>query len=144
MCHLWSTYPTSSFQPEVVPPLQSTVCWSQLWSSQKDGHPGYLCWHTIVQLVNWTTRLSCCFWNKVWLGSCWKNHPSMPTHHSVTCHHVAVAFADELLHRFWESPKDTSNLSPEKLIVVQHFDKHHTCTESGRFIGSPGKSTRWI
>ena len=60
-----------------------------------------------------------------------------PSHVGVASHHVAVATGDELLRKFWEveeNPKDASNLSPGERAVVQHFHKHHTRADSGRFI----------
>ena len=56
---------------------------------------------------------------------------------NIASHHVAVASGDELLHKFWEieeNPNNKSNLSPEERTVVQHFNDHHTRTESGRFV----------
>ena len=59
------------------------------------------------------------------------------SHLSITSHHVSVASGDDLLRKFWEieeNPKGQVNLSPEERSVVEHFNKNHTHTESGRFI----------
>lgn len=59
------------------------------------------------------------------------------SHLSVTSHHVSVTSGDDLLRKFWEieeNPKSQSSLSVEERSVVEHFNKNHTRTESGRFI----------
>ena len=55
----------------------------------------------------------------------------------VTSHHTFVTTGDDLLRRFWEIEENTkheSNLSPEEISVVQHFEKTHRRTPDGRFI----------
>ena len=59
------------------------------------------------------------------------------SHLSVASFHVAFASGDELLHKFWEveeSPRNSSNLSPEEHAVVQHFNDNYTRANSGSFI----------
>ena len=66
-----------------------------------------------------------------------RTNTSIPSHQGITSHHVAVVSDDDLLHKYWKiegNTKDASNLPPEELSVVQHFHKHHTRTDSVRFI----------
>ena len=47
-----------------------------LWMPRKDRHPPrsrHLCRRVIAWPADRTTWLPCCLWNKIWLGSCWKN-----------------------------------------------------------------------
>ena len=64
---------------------------------------------------------------------------SSSSHHCVTSYHVSATSCDQILSKFWEieeSPKNhaLTNLSPEEQMVVDHFDKNHRRSESGRFI----------
>ena len=71
-------------------------------------------------------------------GSTSNNNMRVSSHHGVASFHSQlVASGDELLRRFWEleeSPKSSSDLSPEERTVVQHFKENHTCAENGSFI----------
>ena len=63
------------------------------------------------------------------------NQPSVSP--NVTSHHVAAVSGDDIIRKFWEieeSPKDASNFSPEERLVMDHFAKTHTKTETGRFM----------
>ena len=64
---------------------------------------------------------------------------SSSSHHCVASYHVSATSCDQILSKFWEieeSPKNhaLTNLSPEEQVVVDHFDKNHRRSESGRFI----------
>lgn len=74
-----------------------------------------------------------------WVLAGSSSNACVSSHHSVASFHtqLAVTPGDELLRRFWEleeSPKSSSNLSPEERTVVQHFNKSHTRAKNGSFI----------
>ena len=66
-----------------------------------------------------------------------KTNTSNLSYCNVTSHHVSVASSNELLRKFWEveeKPQNHANLSPEKRIVVKHFEENHHRSNTGRFI----------